>query len=68
MTCVLFLDTLNLVHKHLKRKTKSNYNESVIGELVSDMIKCIAGDVVILDGKVYHGVYPNIARTQSVCC
>ena len=36
----------------------------VTGELVSDMIKCIAGDVVVMDGKVYHGVYPTLEERK----
>ena len=37
----------------------------VTGELVSDMIKCIAGDLVIMDGKVYHGVYPTLQERRA---
>ena len=66
MTCVLFLDTLELsTQTPLNGKLKAITMNPVTGELVSDMIKCIAGDVVIMDGKVYHGVYPTLQERRA---
>lgn len=66
MTCVLFLDTLELsTETPLNGKLKAVTMNPVTGELVSDMIKCIAGDVVIMDGKVYHGVYPTLEERRA---
>ena len=51
----MFLNTIDLHddksgRKKKKKKTKMN---PVTGELVSDLVKCIAGDVIIMDGKVF---------------
>ena len=65
MTCVMFLNTISLsTETPLNGKLKAVTMNPVTGELVSDMIKCIAGDVVIMDGKVYHGVYPTLEERK----
>ena len=66
MTSVLFLDTLPLdTQTPLNGKLKAVTMNPVTGELVSDMIKSIAGDLVIMDGKVYHGVYPTLQKRRA---
>jgi|TARA_B100001057_G_scaffold89853_1_gene86093 hypothetical protein len=65
MTCVLFLNTISArTETPLNGKLKAITMNPVTGELVSDMIKCIAGDVVVMDGKVYHGVYPTLEQRK----
>jgi hypothetical protein len=61
----MFLNTIALDAKTpLNGKLKAITMNPVTGELVSDMIKCIEGDVVIMDGKVYHGVYPTLEERK----
>ena len=65
MTCVMFLNTISVsTETPLNGKLKAITMNPVTGELVSDMIKCIAGDVVVMDGKVYHGVYPTLEERK----
>jgi hypothetical protein len=65
MTCVMFLNTISVsTLTPLNGKLKAITMNPVTGELVSDMIKCIAGDVVVMDGKVYHGVYPTLEERK----
>lgn len=65
MTCVMFLNTISVsTVTPLNGKLKAITMNPVTGELVSDMIKCIAGDVVVMDGKVYHGVYPTLEERK----
>ena len=69
LTSVLFLDTLELNDdKPLAGKLQSVTQNPVTGELISDVAKCIAGDVSIMDGKVYHGVYPTLQERRAFVC
>jgi hypothetical protein len=69
LTSVLFLDTIDLHDdKPLSGKLKCITQNPVTGELVSDLVKCIAGDVVIMDGKVFHGVYPTLQERRAFVC
>ena len=54
--------------KPLAGKLKCITMNPVTGELVSDLVKCIAGDVIIMDGKVFHGVYPTIQERKAFVC
>ena len=68
-TSVLFLDTLELHDdKPLAGKLKSITQNPVTGELVSDLAKCIAVDVSIMYGIVYHGVYPTLQECRAFVC
>ena len=69
LTSVLFLNTIDLHDdKPLAGKLKCITQNPVTGELVSDLVKCIAGDVVIMDGKVFHGVYPTLQERKVFVC
>ncbi len=69
LTSVLFLNTLELHNdKPLAGKLKCITQNPVTGELVSDINKCIAGDVIIMDGKVFHGVYPTLEERRAFVC
>lgn len=69
LTSVMFLNTIDLHDdKPLAGKLKCITMNPVTGELVSDLVKCIAGDVIIMDGKVFHGVYPTIQERKAFVC
>lgn len=69
MTAVMFLNTIDLLDdKPLAGKLKCITMNPVTGELVSDLVKCIAGDVIIMDGKVFHGVYPTLQERKAFVC
>mgnify|MGYP001170556774 FL=1 len=69
LTSVLFLNTIELhKDKPLAGKLKCITQNPVTGELVSDINKCIAGDVIIMDGKVFHGVYPTLEERKAFVC
>ncbi|MBR19759.1 MAG: hypothetical protein CMA64_06390 [Euryarchaeota archaeon] len=69
LTSIMFLDTLELLDdKPLAGKLQCVTQNPVTGELIGDINKCIAGDVIIMDGKVYHGVYPTLEERRAFVC
>ena len=69
LTSIMFLDTLELLDdKPLAGKLQCVTQNPVTGELIGDINKSIAGDVIIMDGKVYHGVYPTLEERRAFVC
>jgi hypothetical protein len=69
LTAVMFLNTIELHDDSpLSGKLKCITMNPVTGTLVSDLVKCIAGDVIIMDGKVFHGVYPTLEERKAFVC
>ena len=59
----MFLNTIDLHDdKPLAGKLKCITMNPVTGELVSDLVKCIAGDVIIMDGKVFWSISYNTRK------
>ena len=67
LTAVLFLTTCKTTLEY-PLAGSLNTLSNADGQITYEQHQCVAGDVVIMDGNVYHGTYPTLDERKVFVC